>query len=90
MRSHGFTAQSAARCPEREFGCEHRFGSITRLLKSLGFHEHIRGDHHIFTRDGVEEIINLQPLRDGKAKAYQVRQVRQIITEYGLNLKINP
>ena len=67
-----------------------RFGSITRLLKSMGFREHIRGDHHIFTRDGVEEIINLQPLRDGKAKAYQVRQVRQIITKYGLNLRLNP
>jgi hypothetical protein len=31
----------------------------------------------------VVEIINLQP-RDGKAKAYQVKQVRGLITSYGL------
>jgi hypothetical protein len=32
---------------------------------------------HFFTRDGVEDILNLQPLED-KAKAYQVRQVRGV------------
>lgn len=33
-------------------------------------------------KEGIDEIINLQPLRDGKAKAYQVRQVRTIILKY--------
>ena len=61
-----------------------RFESVTRLLKSLGFSEHIRGDHHIFSHERVVEIINLQPLRGGKAKAYQVKQVRQMITKYGM------
>jgi len=37
----------------------------------------------IFTRDGVAEILNLQP-RGGKAKAYQVKQVRGVLTSYGL------
>jgi hypothetical protein len=27
----------------------------------LGFEERIRGDHHIFCRQGVVEILNLQP-----------------------------
>jgi hypothetical protein len=37
----------------------------------------------MFGRAGVEELINLQ--RDGdKAKVYQVRQVRAILTKYGL------
>jgi hypothetical protein len=36
-------------------------------------------------REGIEEIINLQPLRDGKAKAYQVKQVRGIIFNYKLH-----
>jgi len=27
----------------------------------LGFDERIRGDHHVFTKDGVEEILKLQP-----------------------------
>ena len=31
---------------------------------------------------GVEEIINLQPLKGGKAKAYQVKQVRMLILKY--------
>ena len=49
----------------------------------LGFAERIRGDHHIFTRDGVEEILNLQP-RGPLAKAYQVKQVRNVIVHYRL------
>jgi hypothetical protein len=52
-------------------------------LTFRGFREHIRGSHHIFTRSGVIEIINLQP-RGSKAKAYQVRQVRQLIVNYNL------
>jgi hypothetical protein len=38
----------------------------------------VRGSHHIFARDGVVEILNLQP-KGGKAKPYQVKQVRAII-----------
>jgi hypothetical protein len=60
-----------------------RFDDLLALLKHLGFAERIRGDHHTFTRDGVAEILNLQP-RGGKAKAYQVKQVRAVITAYGL------
>jgi hypothetical protein len=60
-----------------------RFDDLCALLSHLGFAERIRGDHHIFTRDGVAEILNLQP-RAGKAKAYQVRQVRAVLTSYGL------
>lgn len=60
-----------------------RFQDLTTLLCHLGFSERIRGDHHIFTRDGVAEILNLQP-RAGMAKPYQVRQVRRVITAYGL------
>lgn len=41
------------------------------ILVALGFEERIKGDHHIFTKDGVVEIINIQPKRD-KAKPYQV------------------
>ena len=59
------------------------FNDLRNLLGALKFRERIRGDHHIFTRAGVAEIINLQP-RGSKAKSYQVRQVRQLITKYGL------
>jgi hypothetical protein len=59
------------------------FGDLCALLKALKFTERIRGDHHIFTRDDVEEILNLQP-RDGKAKPYQVRHVRTVLVRYKL------
>lgn len=59
------------------------FSSLCQLLHSLEFRERIRGDHHIFIKDGVEEIVNLQP-KGGKAKPYQVRQVRKIILRYRL------
>ena len=62
-----------------------RFRDLLRLVSDFGFSARITGDHHIFYKKGVEEIINLQPLRDGKAKAYQVRQVRTIILKYKLH-----
>ena len=63
------------------------FDDLRRVLGALGFGERIKGDHHIFWRDGVVEIINLQPRPDGKAKTYQVRQVRQLVTRYHLELE---
>ena len=59
------------------------FDPLRDLLKRLGFVERVRGDHHIFTRDGVNEILNLQP-KGHHAKAYQVKQVRKVILEYKL------
>ena len=37
------------------------FEGLRSMLRVLGFDERIRGSHHIFTREGVEEILNLQP-----------------------------
>ena len=59
------------------------FSDLRGLLKRLGFIERVRGDHHIFTRDDVEEILNLQP-KQAKAKPYQVKQVRAVIHRYRL------
>ena len=59
------------------------FIELTEMLKRLGFAERIRGSHHLYRKEGIEEKINLQ--RDGsKAKPYQVRQVRTILTKYNL------
>jgi predicted RNA binding protein YcfA (HicA-like mRNA interferase family) len=44
------------------------------VLKGLGFVERTRGSHHIFAREGVEEIL----------KPYQVKQVRMVILKYKL------
>ncbi len=59
------------------------FDQLCQLLKRLGFEQRIRGSHHIFYMDGIEEILNLQP-KQGKGKAYQVKQVRNLILKYKL------
>ncbi len=59
------------------------FEGLRHLLSQLGFDERIRGSHHIFTKAGVEEILNIQP-KGSQAKPYQVRQVRQVILQYKL------
>ncbi|ELR99392.1 type II toxin-antitoxin system HicA family toxin [Gloeocapsa sp. PCC 73106] len=59
------------------------FSELCQLLNKLSFDERVRGDHYIFTKDRVEEIINIQP-KNSKAKGYQVKQIRNIIVKYGL------
>jgi hypothetical protein len=54
------------------------FGELCDLRIRLGFEQRIRGGHHLFKREGVEEKINLQS-DNGKAKPYQVKQVRSIL-----------
>ena len=54
-------------------------------MRTMGFDERIKGGHYIFCKDGVAEIVNLQPLADGKAKPYQVKQVRNILLKYKLH-----
>ncbi len=58
-----------------------QFFDLCLVLGWLGFERRVRGDHFIFTKPGVEEIINLQPL-GGRAKPYQVKQVRELILRY--------
>jgi len=62
-----------------------RYSELCSFLKKLGFDARQKGrSHHIFTKDGVEEIVNLQEREGGKAKPYQVRQVREILSKYNL------
>ena len=60
-----------------------RFEELIHLLRAKGFRMRVSGSHHIFTRLGVIQRINLQR-EGGKAKPYQVRQVRRILTDYKL------
>lgn len=61
------------------------FDELVNLLGQLGFQVRVKGSHPVFYRAGVEEIINLQPA--GKqAKSYQVRQVRELILKYKLDV----
>ena len=59
------------------------FEDLRTLLLTLKFNERIKGSHHIYFKTGIMEILNLQPT-GSKAKAYQVKQVREIIIKYKL------
>ena len=60
------------------------FDELCTLLTKLGYTmRKTKGSHIIFQRGS--SFLNLQPAAGGKAKSYQVRQVRQELQK--LNLK---
>jgi predicted RNA binding protein YcfA (HicA-like mRNA interferase family) len=53
---------------------------LVQILVRMGFEERkTAGSHRIFSKEGIEGIINLQKTKDGKAKTYQVKQVREFL-----------
>lgn len=64
------------------------FSDLQSVLDRLDFQCRIKGDHFIYTMDGIEEIINIQPV--GKmAKPYRVKQIRHIILNHQLGGTVN-
>ena len=62
-----------------------RFSDLQKVLSTLGFQCRVKGDHFIYWKEEIEEIINIQP--DGnKAKPYQVKQIRNLILKYGMEV----
>jgi len=80
---YGASEQTSRPNPTRRRRRKYPVFRHVQLLKRLGFQERIKGGHHIFFRDGVAEILNLQP-HAGKCKPYQVKQVRNVIINYRL------
>jgi len=62
----------------------HRFDDVVHYLKATGWKMRLKGSHHIFARPGVLILLNLQPEKDGKAKGYQIRQVRRVLMQFNL------
>jgi predicted RNA binding protein YcfA (HicA-like mRNA interferase family) len=61
------------------------FQELLTFLTQSGFEQKsVSGSHRIFGKEGVEEIINVQPHKTGKAKPYQIRQIREIFQKYNL------
>ena len=60
------------------------FLDLVNLMKSFKFDERINGSHHIFSKKGITEIINIQPDENNKSKAHQVKQIRNIMLKYKL------
>lgn len=62
-----------------------RFDAMRRHLLALGFEERVHGSHHVFKGLGLVRPLTIQ--RDGAlCKAYQVRQVRNVLVECNLRL----
>jgi virulence-associated protein VapD len=71
IRAKVLSGQSDANIP---------FADLVKLLESFGFEHRQQGSHHIFTKAGIRQRVNLQA--DGpKAKRYQVKQVREVLTK---------
>lgn len=64
------------------------FTELQSILDQLGFQCRVKGDHFIYTKEGIQEIINIQP-KGNKAKPYQVKQIRNIILKYQLGGDLN-
>ena len=53
---------------------------LIQILIRFSFEERkTGGSHRIFIKENIEGIINLQKTKDGKAKSYQVKQVRDFL-----------
>jgi predicted RNA binding protein YcfA (HicA-like mRNA interferase family) len=61
------------------------FDDLCKILDVLGFGNRIKGSHHIYYKENIVEILNLQPDRN-LAKPYQVEQVRNLILKYKLEV----
>jgi len=63
------------------------FSDLCYILERAGFQLRSgKGSHRIYYKEGIVEIINIQP-RNGKAKPYQVKQVRELVLKYKIDTK---
>jgi hypothetical protein len=64
-----------------------RFADMNQLVKGFGFElSRTDGSHHIYSRSGIPELINLQAVK-GQAKPYQIRQFLKLVEKYDLRLE---
>ena len=57
------------------------------MVEGFGFQlVRVSGSHHIFTHEGIRELVNLQEVK-GEAKPYQIRQFLRLVERYNLRLE---
>jgi predicted RNA binding protein YcfA (HicA-like mRNA interferase family) len=58
---------------------------LENILLQLGFYERKgAGSHTLYKMDGIDDLINIQSVKGGQAKAYQIKQIRNIIIKHRL------
>ena len=61
-----------------------KFDDFLQILSYFGFEcDRISGSHHIFKKDGIDDLINIQNVK-GEVKPYQIKQFISIIEKNGL------
>ncbi len=65
-----------------------RFADFVGLVEAYGFVEtRRRGSHRMYWYEGVEDLVNLQPDRNGQAKQYQVHQFMSLVERHRLRIE---
>ena len=65
-----------------------RFDEVKRLCKCIGMRcDRVKGSHFIYKMDEPFFLLSIQRMKDGKVKAYQVRQLVDFIEENNLDIK---
>ncbi len=63
------------------------FDDLCHLIEKAGFESRGgKGSHRIYAKIGIMEIINVQPRSGGEAKPYQVKQVRELLVKYKIEI----
>ena len=64
-----------------------RFADMVSLMVAFGFRlVRTSGSHHIFSREGMPELINLQNVH-GQVKPYQIKQFLALVERYNLRME---
>lgn len=59
---------------------------LKAILFYVGFTERKgAGSHIIYKKEGLDTLINIQKVKGGQAKPYQVKQIRNIILKFKLS-----
>ena len=62
-----------------------RHSDFIRLIESFGFElDRVRGSHSLYLHSGKNVRLNVQPLPNGDAKGYQLRQFLAVVDKYDL------
>ena len=63
------------------------FDDFVGLVEAFGFSQ-VRqsGSHHIYSRPGVPQLVNLQDV-NGEAKPYQIRQFLRLVERHNLTME---
>ena len=83
----GQSREAAAKILSGRLDQSFSFDELCYVIERAGFQQRPgKGSHRIYYKEGVVEIVNVQP-RDGKAKPYQVKQVRELLLKYNIEVK---